>query len=448
VVLDQRTDIYSLGITFYELLTLERALSGSTREQLMQQIKSVDPRSPRSIDRKIPVELENIIGKATSKDAADRYPNAEALAEDLQRFLRDEPVLAKPPSLWNKAAKWTRRHRTATMSALIVLLLGFIGAVVSGALIAREQSRTAAAYVRERHRAQEANEQRELAQKNFAQARQAVDFFTSMAINDLPPDPHTIQVRRSLLEASLNYYQSFLEQQPGEPSLDAQLTDAKTQVATVLAELGAVDEFLRAEFEIRLLAYRSVQEDLGLSPDQATRSEGLVLRDGSQLPIVKPLDSMTSQQIRASMLQEAAGRSSAIAEILTPLQSKRLHEISRQIRGVFSFSDPDIAAGLSLTPAQKGFLRAACADFYKPHGPDRPTAMAEKAAMQTAITTLLKRMDARQVETWQAMTGRIYYGAVPLSETWFMPGGRGQHGAASHPASDSKDGNGLEFGPE
>jgi serine/threonine protein kinase len=447
VVLDQRTDIYSLGITFYELLTLERAFPGTTREQLMQQIKSVEPRSPRSIDRKIPVELENIICKATAKEAGERYPSAEALAEDIQRFLHDEPVLAKPPSLWNKAVKWTWRHRTATMYAMIVLLLGFVGAVVSGGLIAREQRLTAAAYVREQHRAQEANQQRELAQRNFTQARQAVDFFTLMTINDIPPAPDMLQVRRGLLEASLNYYQSFLEQQPGDSSVDAQLNAAKTQVTTVLAELGAVDEFMRADFEVRLLAYRFVQEDLGLSPAQVARAESLVLHDPSQLSIGKSLDSMTSPQIRELMLQESAGRGSAITEILTPLQSKRLHEISRQIRGVFAFSDPDVAAALSLTPTQKEFLRTACAEIYKPRGPDLPTASVEKAMMQTAVAALLARMDSGQVREWQAMTGRTYYGSVPLHESWFMPARRdlNQHGPATRGTLDSNDGNGIDF---
>ena len=74
VVLDQRTDIYSLGITLFELLTLERAVTGLTREQLLHQINDVDAAPARSINKAVPQELETIVVKATAKDPADRYP--------------------------------------------------------------------------------------------------------------------------------------------------------------------------------------------------------------------------------------------------------------------------------------------------------------------------------------------------------------------------------------
>ena len=76
VVLDQRTDVYSLGVTLYELLTLERALPGETREQLLHQLGNVDPKPPRSIDKSIPPELEVILTKAIAKEPTDRYASA------------------------------------------------------------------------------------------------------------------------------------------------------------------------------------------------------------------------------------------------------------------------------------------------------------------------------------------------------------------------------------
>jgi serine/threonine protein kinase len=432
VVLDQRTDIYSLGITLYELLTLERALPGTTREQLLQQINDDDPRSPRSIDKKIPIELENIIGRATSKDVADRYPTADSFAQDLRRFLNDEPVLARPPSPWIKAAKWTRRHRTFAVSAVIVLLLAFIGAVVTDVLVAREQSRTAAALIREQHRAQEANAERELAQRNFAQAREAVDFFTATAINDLPPDPKLFQGRRRLLEASLDYYKSFLKQQPNDASLDAQLTSAKAQVVAVLSELGAVDEFLRATFQIRLLSMRSVQEDLGLSPQQATNVGKLVARFGSAMPSTKPSLDMTSEQIREMVLRDSAERTTGIADILAPAQWTRLHQVSRQIRGLFAFSDSDVSSAVSLTPLQNDVLRSACAKFDKiRHIDSGATSQIEKAEMQAALANFLSSLSAAQVDAWRAMAGAAYNGDVPFYELWFSPlEPRPNHGGA------------------
>ena len=111
-------------MTLYELLTLERALPGETREQLLHQIGYVDPQPPR-VDRPrpSPSELETILAKATAKEPAERYATAGALADDLRRFLHDEPILARPPSLWDKAVKWTRRHRPVAVSAVVVLVL-------------------------------------------------------------------------------------------------------------------------------------------------------------------------------------------------------------------------------------------------------------------------------------------------------------------------------------
>ena len=173
VVLDQRTDVYSLGVTLYELLTLKRALPGETREQLLQQLGSVDPRPARSIDRTIPPELETILIKATAKEPADRYASARAMADDLMRFLQDEPILARPPSLWDKSVKWTRRHKPLALSALVMLLLASVGLLTSTLLIAREQQKTRAAYVGEQQKATEANQQRANAEQNFIQARDA-----------------------------------------------------------------------------------------------------------------------------------------------------------------------------------------------------------------------------------------------------------------------------------
>jgi hypothetical protein len=349
------------------------------------------------------------------------------LAQDLSRFLNDEPVLARPPSIWIKAAKWTRRHRTFAASAVIVLLVAFIAAVVSGVLVAREQSRTAAALIREQHRAQEANAERELAQRNFAQAREAVDFFTTTAINDLPPnpDPLVFQGRRRLLQASLDYYTRFLEQQPNDVSLDAQLTSARTQVVAVLWELSAVDEFLRASFEIRLLAMRSVQEDLGLSPQQAADAGKLVARLGSAMPGKRPSLDVTSEQFREMVLRDSAERASGIAAILTPAQSTRLHQVSRQIRGLFAFSDSDISEAVSLTSIQNDVLRSACAKFDQIRHLDRgSTSQIEKAEMQAAVATFLGSLSPRQIKAWLALAGPAYDGEVPSYGLWFSPSER------------------------
>src|SRR5262249_51858348 len=85
VVVDHRTDVYSLGATLYELLTLEPAFSGADRQELLRQIAFEEPRPPRRCNKAIPAELETIVLKALEKNPAERYLTARELAEDLKR---------------------------------------------------------------------------------------------------------------------------------------------------------------------------------------------------------------------------------------------------------------------------------------------------------------------------------------------------------------------------
>ncbi len=98
VVLDHRTDIYSLGVTLYELLTLEPVFAGSDRADLLRRIIEDEPRSMHALEPAIPVELETIVLKALAKTPAERYATAQELADDLQRFLNDEPIRARRPT--------------------------------------------------------------------------------------------------------------------------------------------------------------------------------------------------------------------------------------------------------------------------------------------------------------------------------------------------------------
>jgi serine/threonine-protein kinase len=120
-LVDHRADLYSLGVTLYELLTLEPAFPGDDRQGLLRQIACEEPRPPRWLNRAVPAELEVIVLKAMEKSPAERYATAQELADDLGRFLRDEPIRAKRPSLMSRARKWGRRHQ-ALVAALVVCL--------------------------------------------------------------------------------------------------------------------------------------------------------------------------------------------------------------------------------------------------------------------------------------------------------------------------------------
>jgi tetratricopeptide (TPR) repeat protein len=123
VVIDHRTDVYSLGATLYELLTLRPAFAGSDRQELLRQIAFEEPQPPRRVNKGIPAELETIVLKATEKNPADRYATAQELADDLRRFLEDRPLRARRPSWVQVARKWARRHRPGVRAATVLLLV-------------------------------------------------------------------------------------------------------------------------------------------------------------------------------------------------------------------------------------------------------------------------------------------------------------------------------------
>jgi tetratricopeptide (TPR) repeat protein/serine/threonine protein kinase len=122
LLVDHRTDIYSLGVTLYEFLTLEPAFPGSDREEVLRQIASEEPRPPRRINKAIPAELETIVLKAMGKSPAERYATAQELADDLRRFLDDKPIRARRPRLVRRLVKWGRRHRPLVAAGGALLL--------------------------------------------------------------------------------------------------------------------------------------------------------------------------------------------------------------------------------------------------------------------------------------------------------------------------------------
>jgi serine/threonine protein kinase len=180
VVIDHRTDVYSLGATLYELLTLRPVFDGAGRQELLRQIAFEEPRPLRKLNRAIPTELETIVLKALEKNPADRYATAQELADDLERFQEDKPIQARRPSVVQRARKWARRHRPLVTAAAVVALLTLIGSALSTALIwqayegeAEQRHLAETAEANERTQRRLAEERRAAAEKSAAAERVA-----------------------------------------------------------------------------------------------------------------------------------------------------------------------------------------------------------------------------------------------------------------------------------
>jgi eukaryotic-like serine/threonine-protein kinase len=118
---DRRTDIYSLGATIYELLTLWPAIKGKSRQEILRKIAEEEPIPPRKHDRSIPRDLETIVLKAMAKKPASRYSTAQEMADDLLRFLNGKPVRARRAGVFKKGWMWCRRRPAAAALAAAVV---------------------------------------------------------------------------------------------------------------------------------------------------------------------------------------------------------------------------------------------------------------------------------------------------------------------------------------
>ena len=238
--IDNRTDIYSLGLTLYELLTLHPAVDSDDRLTMLRQIENEEPKAPRRINSAIPVDLENIVMKSISKEREDRYATAGDLAADLQRWLDGKVILARRPSLMDRSARWIAKNARAVACLLLAMCVLFAAATVTASLF--------------RAKNQEIRTANERALQHLEVANNVVDQFGAQMLTKLEWVAGTEDLQQEVAQNSIEYLTAFAEYAAMDPNQVVQVGRASLKLAQLYE--------LRGENDAAIAAYRRSLEHL------------------------------------------------------------------------------------------------------------------------------------------------------------------------------------------
>jgi len=264
---DVRSEVYALGVTLYEMLTLQPAFRGRHRSELMELVREQKLDALEQVCPELPGDLAVIIGKAMARDPRDRYADAQQLQHDLEAFLEDRPILARRPSTLSLVWRWCRRNRGMS-AALAAAALAIVGAAVTGW----------AFYGVAQDALQLAQKEGQRAENNLRLSLDAFgDVFDALVgrdpVLDFEADPdtgeETVVVQSAvsqrdvvLLQEMLAFYDRFATENATSQSLRYETARANRRVGAIRAQLGEPNslEVARASFERALQGFSSIDD--------------------------------------------------------------------------------------------------------------------------------------------------------------------------------------------
>jgi serine/threonine protein kinase/tetratricopeptide (TPR) repeat protein len=278
VDVDTRSDIYSLGVLLYELLTgttpfSKERLRQADFDEMRRIIREEEPpkpstrvttlakaattvtaqrkSDPRRLSQFLRGDLDWIVMKALAKDRNQRYATAKELADDVERFLDDRPVQARPPTLGDRLRKWARRHKALVRAGAALVGLAVVALAVGTVLLNAKNQELARANSQER-------EARAQGDTNFELAKEGINAFLNGVTEDrdlqIRGDFHLL--RKRLLASAVPFLEKLVQQKPGDDRLEAQRAWAFGRLGFVRQQTGATEQGLADLEQMRAILER------------------------------------------------------------------------------------------------------------------------------------------------------------------------------------------------
>lgn len=355
------TDVFSLGATLYELLTLERPFTGASTQDVLRAVQQRDPRSPGALNSDVPRDLETVCLTALAKEPARRYASMAAFADDLERFLEQRPVHARSVGPLGRGWRLMRRHPASTLAILCATLLLF---GTPTALFV--QARSANAEIQAALDDAEANRKEALVQRDRAAderdlAREITAGFESL-FSSIAPDKGGREVR--LFEVLDDFGDTILDLRP--------------EVRAPLEHTLGVSYF-------ELTLYPEAQAHLEHALDLFRALPEAALRD--ELAVRADLNSLHFTLGRQAKVLELG------AELVAEYQAAGIVD-NNYAHAVSGYASALIATG-NLEPAI-GMLEV-CLERMRTERPDAPAITALRFALGGALSTVGRFEEALQV---------------------------------------------------
>jgi len=247
--IDTRSDVYAIGVIAYELLTGRMPLDLGQRmvHDAVRIIREQEPQRISQINPRLRGDIETIAAKALEKDKSRRYQTCAALAGDIERYLSDQPILARPPSTTYQLRKFARRNKPV-VAAGAVIAAALVGATAVSTVFAINEAR-------QRTLASDAAEaeslQRKRAEKRFSDVRALASTFLFPIHDEIAQLPGSTTARQKLVETGLTYLDSLAQEAADDPELLAELAEAYGRIGDILGNprrqnLGDVDGALES----------------------------------------------------------------------------------------------------------------------------------------------------------------------------------------------------------